>query len=189
MEGAWCPTPVDNPSSSSPITRARRSRWRAAHVRLHRRVRLPRRSRGPRGCGRPDVRLGGGPTNGPRLPCCRLGSTKLLDRGVPASPGRGVRLLGRTWRVSRRTMRSRPPPRPRSHACGARPMAGCLNRLGREHQQSCSAQRRTRYPRCHRGDRWRRQPSEQERRPAPVRQRGCRLGQTRSAVSCFRDAP
>ena len=79
-------------SSSSPITRARRSRWRAARRSTSSTLRLPRRSRRP---ARPrsgqDVRIGGGPTM-----IRDFLAAGLIDHMhivvVPILLGRGVRL-------------------------------------------------------------------------------------------------
>ncbi len=77
-----------------------------------------------------DVRIGGGPTDDPRLPCCRARRPHAHRGGPdPARPRRTP--LGRTGGP-----REGLPGRghllaQRSHACDVHP-CGCLNRLGRE---------------------------------------------------------
>ena len=98
-------------SSSSPIIYARRSRWKAARRTTSSTPRLPRRSRRPGRlhAARTYASAGVQPWYRDFL------AAGLVDQMhtvvVPILLGRGVRLWD-DWRASRRTTRSRPPPRP-----------------------------------------------------------------------------
>ena len=97
--------------SSSPITRARRSRWRAAR-RSTSSTPSPAEALATarEAAGGQDVRLGGGPTL-----IREFAAAGLVDHMhlvvVPILLGR-ANASGTGWRVSRRTTRSRPLPRP-----------------------------------------------------------------------------
>ena len=58
-----------------------------------------------------DVRIGGGVTHDPRVPC-RSGSSTTCTSRWSRSCSAGANASGTDWRASRRTTRSRPRPRP-----------------------------------------------------------------------------
>ena len=113
--------------SSSPTTRARRSRWRAADLPLPRRLACRGARDGPQGRGRPGRPHRRGSHRDPRLPCRRARRPPAYRGGPdPARPRRTP--LGRTGRP-REGLRGRGHLlAQRSHACDVHP-CGWLNRL------------------------------------------------------------